>query len=265
MQSASCSNKVLSCCAAAEGRERELHRSKSEAAEMMKTSPLEWFGRWQESSATPGSQDYPSKLGKVGRHMPAPRPLCPISSRLPDLLALHLPITEQRDLSLGLCEACMCSSSPDTMPVRSVDCIGGWAARNLLVHGMLSIGALPALPSIAWVCAVHGEQRAGAHEAGRGAHSRAAAGGRRQAGLRLRGRHVGRGCLRHRPHPGLPGRHWSCLLHPWPLWCASGVQDPPACIVASMIGLAWRSKSSRAGMQVELRHHHQGCTFGAGS
>ena len=54
------------CCVVAEARQEELHRSKSEAADMMKMSPLDWFGKWQESTAVPGSEAYPAKLGKVG-------------------------------------------------------------------------------------------------------------------------------------------------------------------------------------------------------
>ena len=52
-------------------KERELHRTRSEAVDMLKLSPLDWFGKWQESgsdSPAPAAHDpaYPAKLGKVG-------------------------------------------------------------------------------------------------------------------------------------------------------------------------------------------------------
>lgn len=36
---------------------------------MLRMSPLDWFGKWQESGSAeaPATADYPSKLGKVGR------------------------------------------------------------------------------------------------------------------------------------------------------------------------------------------------------
>ena len=45
-----------------------LDRSKSQAVDMLKMSPADWFGRWQDSGsseAVPGTEDYPKSLGKV--------------------------------------------------------------------------------------------------------------------------------------------------------------------------------------------------------
>ena len=50
-------------------REQDLHRTKSEAADMLKLSPLDWFGKWQESSSPVSAESavepFPAKLGKV--------------------------------------------------------------------------------------------------------------------------------------------------------------------------------------------------------
>ena len=45
-----------------------LDRQGSQAVDVLKMSPADWFGRWQESGAgeaLPGTEDYPSSLGKV--------------------------------------------------------------------------------------------------------------------------------------------------------------------------------------------------------